>query len=74
MKDTDNMKEIIDNNLDMESNKQIRENAEKDVRTKENVIRNVSENCKNVPLWKVFENDRTNFKCNFEMHKIVMGQ
>ena len=50
MKDTDNMKEIIDNNLDMESNKQIRENAEKDVRTKENVIRNVSENCKNVPL------------------------
>ena len=44
------MKEIIDNNLDMESNKQIRENAEKDVRTKENVIRNVSENCKNVPL------------------------
>ena len=50
MKDTDNMKEIIDNNLDIESNKQIRENAEKDVRTKENVIRNVSENCKNVPL------------------------
>ena len=50
MKDTDNMKEIIDNNLDMESNKQIRENAEKDVRTKENVIPNVSENCKNVPL------------------------
>ena len=50
MKDTDNMKEIIDNNLDMESTKQIRENAEKDVRTKENVIRNVSENCKNVPL------------------------
>ena len=50
MKDTDNMKEIIDNNLDMESNKQMRENAEKDVRTKENVIRNVSENCKNVPL------------------------
>ena len=50
MKDTDNMKEIIDNNLDMESNKQIRENAEKDVRTKENVIRNVSENCKNVLL------------------------
>ena len=50
MKDTDNMKEIIDNNLDMESNKQIRENAEKDVRTKENVIHNVSENCKNVPL------------------------
>ena len=50
MKDTDHMKEIIDNNLDMESNKQIRENAEKDVRTKENVIRNVSENCKNVPL------------------------
>ena len=50
MEDTDNMKEIINTNVDMESNKQIRESIEKDVRTKENVIRNVSENCKNAPL------------------------
>ena len=41
MKDTDNMKEIINKNADMESNKQIRENAEKDFRTKEKVICNV---------------------------------
>ena len=41
MKDTDNMKEIINKNVDMESNKQIRENAEKDFRTKEKVICNV---------------------------------
>ena len=31
MKDTYNMNEIINKNVDMESNKQIRENAEKDV-------------------------------------------
>ena len=35
MKDTDIMKEIINNNADMESNKQLRENAEKNIRTKE---------------------------------------
>ena len=68
----------------MESYKQIRENAEKEVRTKEKVIRNVSENCKNALLEKFLENDKTNFKCNFEndlkflrrknMHKIVVGQ
>ena len=66
MKDTDNMKEIINKNVDMESNKQIRENVEKYVRTKEKVIRIVSENCKNVPLNKISENDKTNFNCNFE--------
>ena len=55
MEDTDNMKEIINTNVDMESNKKIRENVEKDVRTKENVIRNVSENCKNAPLEKISE-------------------
>ena len=41
MKDTNNMKEIISKNADMESNKQIRENAEKDLRTKEKVFCNV---------------------------------
>ena len=56
MTDTDNMKEKINKNVD--SNKHIRENAEKDVRSKEKVIRNVSENCKNDPI--------TNFKCNYE--------
>ena len=50
MKDTDNMKEIINKNIDTESNKQIGENTEKDVRTKEKGIRNVSENCTNAPL------------------------
>ena len=35
MKDTDKMKEIINKNVDMESNKQLRENAEKNIRTKE---------------------------------------
>ena len=64
--------------------KKIRENAEKDVRTKEKVIRNVSENCKNAPFEKISENDKTNFKCNFEndlkflrktnMHKTVVRQ
>ena len=56
MTDTDNMKEKINKNVD--SNKHIRENGEKDVRSKEKVIRNVSENCKNDPI--------TNFKCNYE--------
>ena len=32
------MKEIINKNVDMESNKQIRKNTEKDVRTKEKVV------------------------------------
>ena len=66
MKDTDNMKEITNKNVDMESNTQIRQNAKKDVRTKEKVICNVSENRKNAPLEKILENDKTNFKCNFE--------
>ena len=66
MKDTDNMKEIINENVDMKSNKLIRENAEKEVRTKEKVIRNVSKDCKNAPLEKISENDKTNFKCKFE--------
>ena len=35
MKDTDIMKEIINKNADMESNKQLRENAEKNIRIKE---------------------------------------
>ena len=35
MKDIDIMKEIINKNADMESNKQLRENAEKNIRTKE---------------------------------------
>ena len=82
MKDTDNMKEITNKNID--SNKQIRESIEKDVRRKEKIIRNASENCKNAPFEKISENNKTNFKCNFEnvlknlrkksMHKIVVGQ
>ena len=64
IKDTDNMKEITNKNID--SNKQIRESTEKDVRRKEKIIRNVSENCKNAPFEKISENDKTNFKCNFE--------
>ena len=63
MKETDNMKEIANKNVDMESNKQIRENAKKDVKE---VICNDSENRKNAPLEKILENDKTNFKCNFE--------
>ena len=70
MKDTDNMKEITNNNIDSNKNidsiKQIRESTEKDVRRKEKIIRNVSENCKNAPFEKISENDKTNFKCNFE--------
>ena len=56
MKDSDNMKKIINKNVDIESNKQIRKK----------VIRNVSENCKNILLEKISESDKTNFKCNFE--------
>ena len=63
MKDTDNMKEITNKNVD--SNKQIRETTEKDVGRKEKIIRNVSENCKNAPFEKISENDKTNYKCNF---------
>ena len=48
----------------MESNKQIRKNAEKDVRAKEKVIYNVSVNCENAPLEKIPENDITNFENN----------
>ena len=82
MKDTDNMKEITKKNID--SNKQIKESTEKDVRRNEKIIRNVSENCKNAPFEKILENNKANFKCNFEndlkhlrkknMHKIVVGQ
>ena len=50
----------------MVSNKQVKENVEKDVRTKEKVICNLSENCKNVSLEKISKNDKTKFKCNFE--------
>ena len=64
MKDIGYMKEITNKNVD--SNKQIRESTEKDVRRKEKIIRNVSENCKNAPFEKISENDKTNFKCNFE--------
>ena len=64
IKDTDSMKEITNKNVD--SNKQIRESTEKDVRRKEKIIRNVSENWKNAPFEKISENDETNFKCNFE--------
>ena len=78
------MKEIINKNVDMESNKQMKENTDKDVRAEENGIRNVSGNCKNASLEMILKNEKINFKCNFEndlkflrkrnMHKIVMGQ
>ena len=55
MKNTDSMSKIINKNVDMESNKQVRENAEKDVRTKEKFIRNVFEICKNEKLLKRFQ-------------------
>ena len=55
MKDADNMKEITNKNVD--SKKQIRENNEKDVRRKEKIIRNVSENCKSAHFEKISEND-----------------
>ena len=51
---------------------------------KKKIIRKVSENCKNAPFEKISENDKTNFKCNFEsdlknlrkknMHKTVVGK
>ena len=53
MKDTDDMKEIINKIVNMESNKQRRENAEKKFRTKEKFLCNVSENCKNTPPEKI---------------------
>ena len=56
------MKEIINKNVDMESDKQIRENAEKDIRTNEKVIRKASKNCKNAPLEKISENDKNDLK------------
>ena len=82
MKDTDNMKEITNKNVD--SNNQITESNEKDIRRKEKIIRNVSEKCKNASFEKISENDKTNFKSNFEndlkslrgknILKIVVGQ
>ena len=58
MKDTDNMKEITNKNID--SIKQIRESTKKDVRRKEKIIRNASEKCRNAPFEKISENDKTN--------------
>ena len=63
MKDTDNLKEITNNNVD--SNKHKKKHW-KDVRRKEQIIHNISENCKNALFEKILENDKTNFKCNFE--------
>ena len=48
MKDTGNMKKIANKNID--SNKQIRQSTEKDVRRKGKIIRSVSENSKNAPF------------------------
>ena len=69
MKDTDNMKEITNKNID--SNKQIRESTKKDIRRKEKIIRNASKNCRNAPFEKISENEpilnvNVIFKCNFE--------
>ena len=50
MKNTGNMKEKVNNNVD---SKQIKENSAKDVRTEEKIICNVSENRKNVTLKKI---------------------
>ena len=69
MKDTDNMKEITNKNID--SIKQIRESTKKDVRRKEKIICNASENCRNAPFEKISENEpilnvNVISKCNFE--------
>ena len=78
------MKEVVNKNIVMESNKQVKENAEKDVRTEENVVRKLSEKCKNASLEKISKNKKINFKSNSEnnlkflrkrnVYKIVMGQ
>ena len=52
-------------NKNVDSNKQIWENTEKDVKRKK-IICNISENCKNAPFDKISEKDKTNFKCTFE--------
>ena len=55
----------------MESNKQIKENARKNVKTEENIIRNVSEICKNVSFEKISKNEKISFKFNFEENKFA---
>ena len=45
-------------------------NAGKNVRTEENVIRNVAENCKNAYFEKILKNEKISFKCNFEENKL----
>ena len=84
MKNTGNMKEVVNKNIVMESNKQVKENAEKNVRTEENVVRKLSEKCKNASLEKISRNKKINFKFNSEntlkflrkrnVCKIVVGQ
>ena len=61
MKDTGIMKEITNKNVDVESNKQIKENPGKDVRAEENSIRNISGNCNNATLVKILKNEKINF-------------
>ena len=78
------MKEVVNKNIVMESNKQVKENAEKNVRTEENVVRKLSEKCKNASYEKISKNKKINFKSNSEnnlkflgkrnVYKIVMGQ
>ena len=48
MKNKGSMKEIVNKNLDMWSNKQIKENAEKGFRSENNIISNVSKTYKNL--------------------------
>ena len=67
MKDTDNMKETTNKNID--SNKQIKESTEKEQQKRKQIIRNVSENCKNAP----FENDLKTLR-EKNMHKVAVGQ
>ena len=49
----------------MENNNQIKENAEKDVGTEQNVVCCIPENCKNASLEKILKSNKINFKCNF---------
>ena len=54
----------------MESNKQIKANARKNVRTEENVIRNASEICKNASFEKISKNEKISFQFNFGENKL----
>lgn len=66
MESTAIWKKIVSKSFDMESNRQMKENARKNARTEINLIRNVSKNSKNVSLEKISKIKKINFKYNFE--------